>query len=474
MADKVTITDRQFISIEGYVSLFGGTIVAILMLLFPNYTMIWCVLLSLCLYGLGDIILRWYFLKQSPTNAIARRYVAQFKDNGILWKVWYKENGDYDGIMGFCTQLKCGGGIIAVPGELSSCTECSHIYQPHDEYNRYKEIVKVRARTRWNDPKHKGFKLEATSHGALNHNTKIFWRIIIVMISCVGGLIVWKLRPVNTENMAQKGNIPISIAEEKPRFTAQEKTEMGVILSGYRSRAITIQTKCAGYPTLSIEKETRREYDVWHPEVAKYIESKFGYEGRIHFIDSLSIPVPVPTGMSEINKQTWMLTEQSKIRIVELMDKIDRMPSNTAYPPSINQNDIVFAINGITIPNAASPKVVNLKDAGVCKHFNLTLKNSAQKSITHYSLTLKAYECKIGYPNDTWDRIDTSDDKVFTIRTKWNSIGQEEQINPGEALSFPYLSLGCRGTEVPSKIQILLSLTDTQLFSYEIAFKKSI
>lgn len=150
------------------------------------------------------------------------------------------------------------------------------------------------------------------------------------------------------------------------------------------------------------------------------------------------------------------------------------VPQRNPPVAPVKYKQIVFVINDVAVPSADQPAIVWTSTAIPAWHdFNLTLKNDGPRSITNYSITLQIYGCEMGYPDGTWDKVVTPDNKIFSIKTEWDFVGQVRQINPGVTTYFPYLSLNCGQSRFPSKIRILLSLTDTPLFSYGIDFRTS-
>lgn len=139
-----------------------------------------------------------------------------------------------------------------------------------------------------------------------------------------------------------------------------------------------------------------------------------------------------------------------------------------------SQKDIVFVINDITATSVDQPAIVWTSTASPAwRDFNLTLKNGGPRSIINYSITLQIHGCEMGYPDGTWEKVVAPDNKMFSIKTESDFVGQVRQINPGVTTFFPYLSLNCGQSRFPSKIRLLLSLTDTPLFSYGVDFRES-
>lgn len=117
----------------------------------------------------------------------------------------------------------------------------------------------------------------------------------------------------------------VKIVDDAPTQKDQKKRKILDTLANFLSRATVLQNQCWGIgPALPPGKNTYQVYSDWHQEVCAYIEKKLGYSYRVRMIDSLSVLVPDPgVGMSEINKKTWILTEQSKVRLRELINKLE-------------------------------------------------------------------------------------------------------------------------------------------------------
>ena len=102
----------------------------------------------------------------------------------------------------------------------------------------------------------------------------------------------------------------------------QKNIKIADELADFLSEAVVLQNQCVGVTVLPPGKTTFQIYDEWHKKVAKYINEKVSYAESKLFIDSLTIPVPQPPGLSPIDTKTWMLTEQSKVRLKELISRL--------------------------------------------------------------------------------------------------------------------------------------------------------
>ncbi len=167
----------------------------------------------------------------------------------------------------------------------------------------------------------------------------------------------------------------------------------------------------------------------------------------------------------------YLMFHESEIKRITAEKKLEDLKK---LRTSSMQKDIIFAINDIIIPNSNRPRIIEKSTSNrMWDNFILTLTNNTHKSITNYSITLQVYDCKMGYRDGTWERINISDKNVFSIKTQWDSMYQVSQINPGETVSFPYLSLACQGRQLPSEIKIVMSLKDTPLMTYGIDFEET-
>lgn len=105
---------------------------------------------------------------------------------------------------------------------------------------------------------------------------------------------------------------------------AQKKKQIMDKLATFLSSATVLQNQCVGVgPPLPPGKKAYQVYEDFQKELYDYINKEIGYSYAQQMVDSLSIPVPRPDGLSEINTNTWMLTEQTKIRIRELLGKFE-------------------------------------------------------------------------------------------------------------------------------------------------------
>jgi len=105
---------------------------------------------------------------------------------------------------------------------------------------------------------------------------------------------------------------------------AQKKKQIMDKLAAFLSSATVLQNQCAGVgPPLPLGKSAYQVYEDFQKELYDYINKQIGYSYAQQMVDSLSIPVPRPDGLSEINANTWILTEQTKIRIRELLGKFE-------------------------------------------------------------------------------------------------------------------------------------------------------
>jgi hypothetical protein len=95
-------------------------------------------------------------------------------------------------------------------------------------------------------------------------------------------------------------------------------------LATFLSRANVIQNQCAGVePVLPEGRRTFQEYEDFHRELYACIYKEMGNSYAQRMVDSISIQVPQPHGLSDINTITWRLTAQTKVRIEELMNKLE-------------------------------------------------------------------------------------------------------------------------------------------------------
>lgn len=84
-----------------------------------------------------------------------------------------------------------------------------------------------------------------------------------------------------------------------------------------------LQNTCWGNPKRFSGKKTFEMYAYFHKRLYNYIDKEMGYSYATRMVDSLSIIVPEPKGLSGLHKKTWMLTEQTKVRIREFMQKLE-------------------------------------------------------------------------------------------------------------------------------------------------------
>jgi hypothetical protein len=124
-------------------------------------------------------------------------------------------------------------------------------------------------------------------------------------------------RDQEIKNLKEQLSKVKSIEEEK-----RKKKEISIKLADFLSEAVVLQNQCWRVTTLPQGKTTFQLYDVWHKKVANYINEKVGYDESKLFIDSLSLQVPQPTGLSEIDTKVWILTEQSKVRLRDLIGRL--------------------------------------------------------------------------------------------------------------------------------------------------------
>jgi len=104
----------------------------------------------------------------------------------------------------------------------------------------------------------------------------------------------------------------------------QKKKQIIDKLAAFLNSATVLQNQCAGIgPPLPPGKSAYQVYENLQMELFDYVNKEIGYSYAEQMVDSLSIPVYRPGGLSEINANTWMLAEQTKIRVRELLGKLE-------------------------------------------------------------------------------------------------------------------------------------------------------
>jgi len=138
---------------------------------------------------------------------------------------------------------------------------------------------------------------------------KLFWGIAIILFF-VASVSVWNDEHVVVNDLRSKLD------------QRQKKKDISVKLGEFHGRAVLLQNGCVGVSPLPEGKTAYDVYATWHKDAYDYINEKVGYDEARLFVDSLTVQVPFPQGLSEINTKTWILTEQSKKRLRELMERL--------------------------------------------------------------------------------------------------------------------------------------------------------
>jgi hypothetical protein len=136
---------------------------------------------------------------------------------------------------------------------------------------------------------------------------KIFWGMALFCFF-LSSVSAWTNEHKKAENLL--GQLEIKQKNEKIRNT----------LATFLSEAVVLQNECIGVGIeLPPSKNVYQVYADWHKRLYDYINNELGYSYAEEMVDSLSISVPNPIVLSERNAKTWMLTEQSKVRLRELI-----------------------------------------------------------------------------------------------------------------------------------------------------------
>jgi len=115
------------------------------------------------------------------------------------------------------------------------------------------------------------------------------------------------------------------IALEGTLKSEQQVLKIKDALASFLSEAVAIQNFCSGVGVDQAPNKTARQlYADWHGRLGAYIKKEIGLVERDQFVDSLTVRVPFPSWLKKENLDAWILVEQSKVRLRELIARTNK------------------------------------------------------------------------------------------------------------------------------------------------------